>query len=161
VLTLNADRYTPVDSTLIPTGEIAPVDGTPFDFRQATPIGARIDADHEQIHRGRGYDHNIVLKRNGPGLAHAAHVLEPTSGRVMDVFTTEPGVQFYTGNFLDGTIHGKQGRVYQFRWAFCLETQHFPDSPNKPQFPSTILRPGQEFSSRTVFAFSTDTAGAK
>jgi aldose 1-epimerase len=161
VLTLNADLYTPVDSTLIPTGEIAPVEGTPFDFRKPTAIGARIDAEHEQIRRGRGYDHNIVLKRDGPGLVHAAHVLEPTSGRVMDVFTTEPGVQFYTGNFLDGTIRGKEGRVYPFRWAFCLETQHFPDSPNKPQFPSTILRPGQEFSSRTVFAFSTDSSAGR
>ena len=153
VLTLNADQYTPVDSTLIPTGEIAPVAGTPFDFREPMAIGARINADDEQIRRGRGYDHNMVLKRTGPGLVHAAHVLEPTSGRTMDVYTTEPGVQFYTGNFLDGTIHGKQGRVYDFRYAFCLETQHFPDSPNKPQFPSTILRPGQEWASKTVFVF--------
>jgi aldose 1-epimerase len=157
VLTLNADRYTPVDSTLIPTGELASVAGTPFDFRMPTPIGARIDEKDEQLRRGRGYDHNLVLSRSGAGLAHAAHVLEPSSGRVMDVYTTEPGVQFYSGNFLDGTVHGKQGRVYRFRDGFCLETQHFPDSPNKPQFPSTILRPGEEFSSKTVFVFGRDT----
>lgn len=157
VLTLEADRYTPVDSTLIPTGEIASVTGTPFDFRTPTAIGARIDANDEQLRRGRGYDHNLVLARSGAGLAHAAHVLEPVSGRMMDVYTTEPGVQFYSGNFLDGTVHGKQGRVYRFRDGFCLETQHFPDSPNKPQFPTTILRPGSEFSSKTVFVFGRDT----
>ena len=153
VLTLNADRYTPVDSTLIPTGELASVVGTPFDFRQSTAIGARIEANDEQLRRGRGYDHNFVLNAAASGLTHAAHVVEPTSGRVMDVYTDEPGVQFYTGNFLDGTLHGKQGHVYQFREGFCLETQHFPDSPNEPQFPSTILRPGEEFSSKTVFVF--------
>ncbi|HTJ22888.1 MAG TPA: aldose epimerase family protein [Gemmatimonadaceae bacterium] len=155
VLTLNADRYTPVDSTLIPLGELVSVAGTPFDFRTPTAIGARINANDEQLRRGRGYDHNFVLIPAASGLTHAAHVLEPTSGRTLDVYTDQPGVQFYTGNFLDGTLHGKQGRVYGHRYALCLETQHFPDSPNEPSFPSTILRPGQEFSSRTVFAFGT------
>ena len=158
VLTLAADRYTPVDSTLIPTGELAPVAGTPFDFRAPTAIGARINANDEQLRRGRGYDHNFVLVQAASGLTHAAHVFEPTSGRTLDVYTDQPGVQFYTGNFLDGTVHGKKGRAYGFRYALCLETQHFPDSPNEPAFPSTILRPGQEFASRTVFAFGT---GAK
>ena len=157
VLTLSADRYTPVDSTLIPTGELASVAGTPFDFRTPTAIGARIDANDEQLHRGHGYDHNFVLVRTDSGLTHAAHVLEPTSGRTLDVYTTQPGVQFYTGNFLDGSIHGKGGRVYAHRFGFCLETQHFPDSPNKPQFPSTILRPGEQYTSRTVFMFGRDT----
>jgi aldose 1-epimerase len=155
VLTLNADRYTPVDSTLIPTGELASVAGTPFDFRAPTAIGARIDAHDEQIRRGHGYDHNFVLVPAASGLTHAAHVLEPTTGRTLDVYADQPGLQFYTGNFLDGTLHGKEGRVYGFRYALCLETQHFPDSPNEPSFPSTILRPGQEFTSRTVFAFGT------
>ena len=157
VLTLDADRYTPVDSTLIPTGQLAPVAGTPFDFRQPTAIGARIDQADVQLRYGRGYDHNFVLNRAAAaadtGLTHAAHVLEPMTGRVMDVYTSQPGVQFYTGNFLDGTVRGKRGRVYGFRYAFCLETQHFPDSPNHPEFPSTILRPGETFSSRTIFAF--------
>jgi aldose 1-epimerase len=154
-LTLNADRYTPVDATLIPTGELAPVDGTPFDFRTNTAIGARIDAAHPQIKFGGGYDHNWVLTRQGDGLSLAARVVEPTSGRVLEVRTTEPGVQFYTGNFLDGTITGKGGRVYQKRYGFCLETQHYPDSPNKPSFPSSIVRPGTPLRSKTVFAFST------
>jgi aldose 1-epimerase len=154
-LTINADRYTPIDATSIPTGEIAPVEGTPFDFRTPMSIGARIMQDDEQLRNGKGYDHNFVLNRQGEGLVHAAHVYEPSSGRVMDVHTTEPGVQFYSGNFLDGSITGKSGRVYQQRFGFCLETQHFPDSPNQPQFPSTILRPGAEYRSRTVYAFST------
>jgi len=152
-LMLNADRYTPVDSTLIPTGELATVDGTPFDFRKSTPIGARIDQDHEQLKFGMGYDHNFVLNRQGPELVHAARVYDPMTGRTLDVSTTEPGIQLYTGNFLDGTITGKSGRAYQRRFAFCLETQHFPDSPNQPNFPSTILKPGSEYRSRTVFAF--------
>jgi aldose 1-epimerase len=153
-LTINADRYTPIDLTSIPTGEIAPVEGTPFDFRKPVRIGARIEQDNEQLRNGRGYDHNFVLNRQGEGLIHAANVYEPSSGRVLDVSTTEPGVQFYSGNFLDGSIAGKSGRVYQQRFGFCLETQHFPDSPNHPQFPSTILRPGVEYRSRTIYAFS-------
>ncbi|HEY6809242.1 MAG TPA: galactose-1-epimerase [Gemmatimonadales bacterium] len=153
VLTIDADRYTPVDSTLIPTGVLAPVAGTPFDFRTPAPIGARIGAENEQLAFGRGYDHNFVLNRSGAGLSHAARLADPASGRTLDVFTTEPGLQFYSGNFLDGTIHGRRGHVYVHRGALCLETQHFPDSPNHPEFPNTILRPGEEFRSRTVFAF--------
>jgi galactose mutarotase len=153
VLWINADRYTPVDSTLIPTGRLAPVAGTPFDFRTATAIGARIGQEDEQLRRGRGYDHNFVLNRADTGLVHAARVVEPTTGRTLDVYTTEPGLQFYSGNFLDGTITGKSGHVYRHRSGFCLETQHFPDSPNEPDFPSTILRPGKEYRSETVFSF--------
>ena len=157
VVTINADTFTPVDSTLIPTGELRPVAGTPFDFTQPTPIGARIEEEeNEQIRFGLGYDHNFVLNRNEPGadsLALAARVFEPTSGRVMEVFTTEPGVQFYSGNFLDGSITGKDGAVYEHRTGFCLETQHFPDSPNQSTFPSTILRPGETYRSRTVYKF--------
>ena len=154
VLTLDAAAFTPVDSAVIPTGEIAPVAGTPFDFRTATPIGARIGQDNTQLRFGRGYDHNWVLDRpSGSGLAHAARVVEPASGRTLDVSTTEPSVQFYAGNFLDGTIRGKGGRVYAHRSGLCLETQHFPDSPNHPNFPSTILRPGATYRSRTVFTF--------
>jgi aldose 1-epimerase len=152
-LMLNADRYTPVNAGLIPTGEIVPVDGTPFDFRQPVAIGARIDQPHEQLERGRGYDHNWVLTRTGDGLSLVARVVEPTSGRTLEVATTEPGVQFYTGNFLDGTISGKGGQVYAHRSGFCLETQHYPDSPNQPAFPSTVLRPGQRYASTTVFTF--------
>lgn len=152
-LTLNASRFTPVDATLIPTGEVVPVDGTPFDFRKATAIGARINADDVQLKNGKGYDHNWVLDRSGAGLTRAADVFEPTTGRTLEVATTEPGLQFYSGNFLDGTITGKGGRVYTHRSGFCLETQHFPDSPNQPDFPSTILRPGQIYSSKTVLTF--------
>ncbi len=155
-LMIAADRYTPVDATLIPTGEIAPVAGTPFDFRTPTAIGARIDQNDVQIQNGKGYDHNWVLNRAGAAegaLVHAARVTEPTTGRTLDVFTTEPGLQFYSGNFLDGTITGKDGQVYRHRYGFCLETQHFPDSPNHPNFPSTILRPGREYRSTTVFQF--------
>jgi aldose 1-epimerase len=152
-LMIAADRFTPVDSTLIPTGEIAPVVGTPFDFRTATAIGARIEQNDVQLKRGGGYDHNWVLHRTGPALALAARLAEPTTGRTLEVFTTEPGIQFYSGNFLDGTITGKDGRVYQHRYGLCLETQHFPDSPNHSNFPSTILRPGQEYRSTTVFRF--------
>lgn len=157
VLTINADAITPVDSTLIPTGEIAPVAGTPFDFRAPTAIGARIDRrENVQIRYGNGYDHNFVLSRGNAAadaLVHAARVVEPGSGRTLDVYTTEPGLQFYSGNFLDGSITGKGGRVYRFRYGFCLETQHYPDSPNHPSFPSTILRPGDQYRSRTVFKF--------
>ena len=155
LMQLFADRYVPVDSTLIPTGQLAPVEGTPFDFRKPVAIGARIDEPHEQLKNGGGYDHSFVVNRKGPGLAKLARVVEPTSGRVMEVETTEPGVQFYTGNFLDGKFTGKQGRVYRKRYGFCLETQHFPDSPNQPSFPSTVLRPGQEFRSQTLLRFST------
>jgi aldose 1-epimerase len=152
-VTINADRYTPVDDTLIPTGELAGVEGTPFDFRKPTAIGARINADHPQLKAGKGYDHNWVLNRSGAGLQLAARVVEPKTGRTLEVSTQEPGLQFYTGNFLDGSLTGKGGRVYAHRTGFCLETQHYPDSPNKPNFPSTILRPGQEYKTRTVFTF--------
>jgi aldose 1-epimerase len=152
-LMIDADRYTPVDSTLIPTGELAPVQGTPFDFRKATTIGARIDQDDAQLKHGPGYDHNWVLNRKGDGLQLAARVVEPRTGRTLEIRTTEPGIQFYAGNFLDGTIKGKAGRVYPRRSGFCLETQHFPDSPNKPEFPSTILRPGGDYRTTTVFTF--------
>ncbi len=145
-----------VDSTLIPTGELASVRGTPFDFRAPTPIGARIDQPDPQLKNDRGFDHNFVLSRTRPGLARAVHVLEPNTGRTLDIFTTEPGLQFYSGNFLDGTITGKAGHVYQYRTGFALETQHFPDSPNHPSFPSTILRPGEEYRSRTVLAFGVE-----
>lgn len=156
IVMINADRFTPVDSTLIPTGELAPVRGTPFDFTEPTPIGSRIEADDEQLRFGLGYDHNFVLNRAGGSdeLALAAQVYEPESGRLMEVRTTEPGVQFYTGNFLDGSLTGKDGRVYAHRTGFCLETQHFPDSPNQPNFPSTILQPGDTYTSRTVYTFS-------
>jgi aldose 1-epimerase len=152
-LTLAADRYTPVDSTLIPTGQLAPVEGTPFDFRQPTRIGARIEEPNEQLKFGLGYDHNWVLNRKGDGPQLAARVVEPKSGRTLEVLTTQPGVQFYTGNFLDGTNKGKGGAVYNRRNGLCLETQHFPDSPNQPSFPTTILRPGETFESKTVWRF--------
>ena len=164
LLMLDADRYTPADDNLIPTGELAPVQGTPFDFRTPTAIGARIDADDEQLRRGKGYDHNFVLnggadarlpaqrlvegKGSRSEVAHAAHVVEPTTGRTLDVRTKEPGVQFYAGNNLDPARNG-----FGRRSGFCLETQHFPDSPNHPNFPSTILRPGQTLESKTVFTF--------
>jgi aldose 1-epimerase len=153
-LTIEADHYTPVDATLIPTGEIALVDGTPFDFRKSTPIGARIDAAHEQIKNGQGYDHNWVLTaRPGVGLQHAARVVEPKSGRTLDVSTTEPGMQFYAGNFLDGKLTGKAGQPYGRRGGFCLETQHYPDTPNQAKFPATLLKPRERYQSKTVFTF--------
>jgi len=154
-LRINADRYTPVDATLIPTGELAAVDKTPFDFRKPTAIGARIKSEHPQMQFGRGYDHNWVLARSGAGLSLAADVYEPKTGRTLQVRTTEPGLQFYGGNFLDGTITGKDGRVYRQRYGFCLETQHFPDSPNRPTFPSTTLRPGETYRTRTIFTTGT------
>ena len=155
VMMLNADRFTPVDATLIPTGELRAVKGTPLDFTTPTPIGARIDDQQEQqMVYGKGYDHNFVVNGKPGDLRLAARVSEPTSGRVLEVLTTEPGVQLYTGNFLDGTITGKEGKVYQRRYGFCLETQHFPDSPNHPQFPTTALKPGEQFKSTTVFKFS-------
>ncbi|HJR61207.1 MAG TPA: aldose epimerase family protein [Vicinamibacterales bacterium] len=152
-LMLNADRYTPVDDTLIPTGELAPVTDTPFDFRKPVAVGARINEPHPQLKNGQGYDHNWVLNRTGGGLQLAARVTEPTSGRTMEIRTTEPGIQFYSGNFLDGKLTGKEGVQYRHRAGFCLETQHFPDSPNKPSFPTTTLRPGAEYRSTTVFTF--------
>jgi len=148
-----ADRFTPVDKGLIPTGELRPVEGTPFDFRTAHAIGEHIDADEEQIRLGGGYDHNFVLNSGGGSLATAAIVEEPVSGRKMEVLTTQPGVQFYTGNFLDGSVKGKGGIAYQKRFSLCLETQHFPDSPNKPKFPSVVLEPGARFESTTVYRF--------
>jgi aldose 1-epimerase len=151
---INADRFTPVDAGLIPTGELQKVEGTPFDLRKAAEIGAHINDENEQLKLGKGYDHNFVLNRGG-ALTLAARVTEPVSGRMMEVLTSEPGVQFYTGNFLDGTLKGKGGKVYNRRSGLCLETQHFPDSPNKPSFPSTELKPGQRFSSTTVYRFST------
>lgn len=153
-LTLHASRFTPVDATLIPTGELRKVAGTPFDFLKATPIGSRIEQDDEQLKVGKGYDHNWVLDRKGPGLDLAAEVYDPQSGRVMDVLTTEPGIQFYTGNFLDGTVQGKEGKTYTHRSALCLETQHFPDSPNHPSFPTTELKPGKVLHSTTIYKFS-------
>jgi len=156
ILQLNSSRFTPVDQNLIPTGELRPVKSTPLDFTQPTAIGARIDADYEQLRLGRGYDHNFVIDRKDSDRVLAARVKEPTSGRVLEVYTTEPGVQLYTGNFLDGTITGKQGHVYKQRFGFCLETQHFPDSPNHPDFPTTILRPGQTYHSRTIYKMSAE-----
>ena len=162
-LTINADSMTPVDSTLIPTGEISPVAGTPFDFRTSMPIGARIgQRQNTQIRYGGGYDNNFVLNRGAASpdsLVHAAHLAEPRSGRTLDVITTEPGIQFYSGNFLDGSITGKAGHNYKYRSGLALETQHYPDSPNHPNFPSTILRPGQQYRSRTIFVFGVATRG--
>jgi aldose 1-epimerase len=157
VLKIDASRMTPVDATLIPTGELKSVESTPFDFRKPRAIGERIDADDPQLHLGHGYDHNFVLDNAPDQLTEAAEAYEPTTGRILRVLTTEPGVQLYTGNFLDGSITGKEGRVYNRRYALCLETQHFPDSPNHPAFPSTELEPGQKFHSVTVFEFSTAT----
>ena len=156
VLTLNADRFTPVDSTLIPTGDLAPVAETPFDFTAPHAVGERIGADNQQLKFGGGYDHNFVLTRADTGLAPAAVLKEPTSGRVLEMRTTEPGVQFYSGNFLDGTLTGKGGVVYSHRTGLCLETQHFPDSPNQAAFPNTILRPGETYRSRTVWRFGVE-----
>jgi aldose 1-epimerase len=154
-LTLQARRYLPVATSLIPLGELAPVAGTPFDFAKPQRIGARIGETHEQLIRGRGYDHNFVLDPGDGSLALAARVLEPASGRVLEVLTTEPGVQLYTSNHFNGKLSGKSGRPYMKHGAFCLETQHFPDSPNQPSFPSTVLRPGQTFRSTTIFRFTT------
>ncbi len=154
VVMMPAERFTPVDSTLIPTGELRPVAGTPFDFRKPTAIGARINQDDEQLKFGKGYDHNWVYDKPPGKLTLLARVTEPTSGRVMEVWSTEPGLQFYSGNFLDGTITGKGGWVYQFRHGFCMEPQHYPDSPNKPHFPSTVLRPGQVYRNTIIYKFS-------
>ena len=156
LMMINADAFTPVDQGLIPTGEIRKVAGTPFDFRKAKPIGRDIDADDEQIKFGKGYDHNFVLNDkpvNEDGLTLAARVVEPESGRTMEVYTNEPGVQFYTGNFMDGSYIGKSGKPYVFRGTFCLETQHFPNSPNIPNFPSTVLEPGEIYNSSCTYKF--------
>jgi len=157
LMTIEADKFTPVDSGLIPTGELRDVAGTPFDFRNSTAIGARISQDDEQLKLGGGYDHNFVLRRSaGSSESLAARVVEPTSGRVLEVWTTEPGVQFYTGNFLDGKSAGKGGATYPKRSAFCLETQHFPDSPNQPKFPSVALNPGERYHTITTYKFSAE-----
>ncbi len=155
VVQINADTFTPVDSTLIPTGELQPVDGTPFDFRQPTPIGARVNANDQQIKYGGGYDHNWVINKQPGKLALQATVYEPETGRVMEVWSTEPGLQFYGGNFLDGSITGKGGWVYKYRNGFCMEPQHFPDSPNQPDFPSVVLKPGQTYKNTIIYKFST------
>ena len=155
-LMINAETFTPTDSTLIPTGTFRSVTDTPFDFREPTPIGARIDQDHRQLEIAGGYDHNFVLARQDRDSLHlAARVYDPDTGRQMDVLTTEPGLQFYSGNFLDGSLTGKGGASYPRRSGLALETQHFPNSPNEPDFPSTILRPDETYSSRTVYRFST------
>ena len=154
-LVINAARYTPVDDGLIPTGDLTPVAGTPFDFRTSTTIGARIGGHDPQIERGHGYDHNFVLNRTGSGLTLAARVIEPLSGRTLDISTTEPGLQLYSGNLLAGTMAGKAGATYGARAGLCLETQHFPDAPNHPGFPSTVLRPGETYRSRTMWKFGT------
>jgi aldose 1-epimerase len=149
-----ADHFTPVDATLIPTGELRPVENTPFDFRAPAAIGARISQDDEQIEFGGGYDHNWVINKKPGELALMARVTEPETGLVMEVWSTEPGLQFYSGNFLDGTITGKGGRVYQQHAAFCMEPQHYPDSPNKPAFPTVELKPGQVFQNTIIYRFS-------
>ncbi|MFH0990208.1 MAG: aldose epimerase family protein [bacterium] len=176
-LTIDADRFTPIDEGLIPTGELRSVKDTPMDFRTPTAIGTRIDVKDEQLTFGKGYDHNWVLNQVQARLVEfqsvkndsihqrevivrdqlllAASVWEKTSGRIMEVFTTEPGLQFYSGNFLDGSNIGKGGKAYQHRYGFCLETQHYPDSPNKPDFPTTTLNPGETYRSTTVYSFST------
>ncbi|HYZ41009.1 MAG TPA: aldose epimerase family protein [Stellaceae bacterium] len=158
LLLVNADRYTPVGADLIPTGEIAPVEGTPLDFRQMMPIGARLDSAFQQMVYAHGYDHNFVLnQRPGDGVRFAARAYDPRTGRVLDCLTTEPGVQVYTSNGMNGSVVGSSGTTYRQTEGFTLETQHFPDSPNKPNFPSTELKPGQEFRSTTIFRFATDT----
>jgi len=152
---IDADKFTPVDDTLIPTGELRPVEDTPFDFLQPTAIGARIGQDDKQLKFGNGYDHNYVLNHPAGHLDVIAQVSEPTTGRILEVLSTEPGLQFYSGNFLDGTISGKGGRVYNFRNGFCMEPQHFPNSPNQSDFPPTVLRPGQVYHNTIIFRLST------
>ncbi|MEP0710715.1 aldose epimerase family protein [Algoriphagus sp.] len=154
-LQLNADKYTPVNEVLIPTGEVASVNGTPFDFTNATKIGERIDQENEQLKFGGGYDHNWVLNKTGNDLTQAAVISSPQTGIEMEVWTTEPAIQFYSGNFLDGSITGKGEKVYELRSAFCLETQHYPDSPNQPNFPSTILEPGEKYEQTCIYKFGT------
>lgn len=154
-LTLHASHFTPVDPGLIPTGEIVPVAGTPFDFTEPTTIGARIDDEAPQLKFGNGYDHNFVLDGEAGSFRKAAEVYAPKTGRVLEVWTEEPGLQFYAGNFLDGSLVGKSGQPYEFRSGFCLESQHYPDSPNQPNFPSTILRPGEKYETVTEYRFTT------
>ena len=156
VMMLNADQFTPVNDKVIPTGELRSVAGTPLDFRQPTPIGARIEQDDEQLRFGGGYDHNWVVNGTPGDLRPAARVTEPSTGRVLEVFTTQPGIQFYSGNMMPPTITGRGGQVYPWRGALCLETQHFPDSPNQPNFPSTVLEPGERFHEVTVFKFGAE-----
>lgn len=153
IMMIDANRFTPVNAGLIPTGEMRDVAGTPMDFRNPVAMGENIESDDEQLRFGRGYDHNWILNREDSGVSLAARVHEPSTGRVMEVLTTEPGLQFYTGNFLDGSLVGKGGTVYRRRCAFCLETQHFPDSPNRPEFPTTVLRPGEVYETTTVYRF--------
>ncbi len=153
-LWLKASRFTPVDEGLIPTGELRSVIGTPMDFTRPFAIGARIEQDYDQLKYGFGYDHNWVLDKRPGEMALAGSLYEPVTGRFMEIYTTQPGIQFYSGNFLDGTITGKRGVIYEFRNALCLETQHFPDSPNKPDFPSTVLKPGEEYRTTTIYKFS-------
>jgi aldose 1-epimerase len=154
VVQINADKFTPVDVTLIPTGELKPVDGTPFDFRKPTAIGERVNANDEQIKFGGGYDHNWVIIKPMGELGLQARVTEPTTGRVLEVLSTEPGLQFYCGNFLDGKLKGKGGWVYQHRNGFCMEPQHYPDSPNQPSFPSVVLKPGQTYKNTIIYKLS-------
>ena len=154
LLTVNADSYTPVDSTFMTTGEIAPVEGTPMDFRTPTPVGERIDRDFEQLRNGHGIDHNWVLNTRGDIAEACASLESPATGIRLDVYTTEPGIQVYCGNFLDGSVKGKKGAVYGFRSAVCLETQKYPDTPNKPEWPSAVLRPGEKYESRCIYKFS-------
>ncbi len=154
-ITFDAEAYTPIDSTFMTTGEIAPVAGTPFDLTSPKQIGADLTADNEQLRNGRGYDHNMVLRANRDTNLPAAIVTDPVSGIKMEVFTTEPGIQFYIGNFLDGTVKGKKGIAYPLRSAICLESQHFPDSPNKPAWPSVVVRPGEVYTSACKYRFST------
>jgi aldose 1-epimerase len=152
-LQLYADHFTPTDGGSIPTGELRRVRGTPFDFTRPVAIGARIDQDDEQLKMGRGYDHNWALNGRRGELRQAARVVEPATGRVMEVWTTEPGIQFYTGNYLDGSLTGKNGKVYNHRYGFCLETQHYPDSPNRADFPSTVLKKGGRYQTTTIYKF--------
>ena len=156
VMQINADYYTPVDDGLIPLGEIAPVENTPMDFREPMAIGLHVNDDFEQLKIGNGYDHNWVLNEDSNELTFAAKAVEPVSGRVLEVYTNEPGIQFYIGNFLTGDDIGKQGKPYNFRSAFCLETQHYPDSPNQENFPSTILEPGDEYYSICIYKFGVE-----
>jgi aldose 1-epimerase len=150
---INADRFTPVDRSFIPTGELRSVRGTPLDFTRPMAISARIDQDVEQLRITKGYDHNWVLNQNADGAYLAARISETNTGRTMEVYTTEPGIQFYSGNLLVNQIAGKGGRRYNHRGGFCLEAQHFPDSPNRPEFPSTILQPGSMYTQTTIYAF--------